>query len=76
MLALGAELGYRPPPVDAVRLDEDPLRASYEAASLAPIGALDAYRLLQLDDPCARFDELAVLLTDAAEMFEFRLSGG
>ena len=76
VLALGAELGYAAPPVDAVRLDEDPRRASFEAASLAPIGALDAYRLLQLDDPCARFDELDVLLTDAAEMFEFRLSGG
>jgi Lon protease-like protein len=76
VLALGAELGYRAPPVDAVRLDDDPLRASYEAASLAPIPAMDAYRLLQLDDPCARFDELEVLLTEAAEMFEFRLSGG
>ena len=76
VLALGAELGYSAPPVDAVRLDDDPLRASYEAASLAPISAIDAYRLLQLDDPCARFEELEVLLTDAAEMFEFRLSGG
>jgi len=76
VLALGAELGYGAPPADAARLDDDPLRASYEAASLAPIPAIDAYRLLQLDDPCARFDELAVLLADAAEMFEFRLSGG
>ena len=76
VLALGAELGYPAPPVEAMRLDDDPVRASYEAASLAPIGALDAYRLLQLDDPCARFDELDVLLTDAAEMFEFRLSSG
>lgn len=76
VIALGAELDLGGPSVDAVRLDPDPLRASYEAAALAPIGALDAYRLLQLDDPCARFEELAVLLSDAAEMFEFRLSGG
>jgi Lon protease-like protein len=76
VIALGAELALGGPSVDAVHLDPDPLRASYEAAALAPIGALDAYRLLQLDDPCARFDELAVLLSDAAEMFEFRLSGG
>jgi Lon protease-like protein len=76
VLALGAELGYRAPPVDAVRLDDDPLRASYEAAALAPIGALDAHRLLQLDDPCERFDELDRLLADAAAVFEFRLSGG
>ena len=54
----------------------DPLRGVVRGRALAPIGALDAYRLLQLDDPCARFDELAVLLADAAEMFEFRLSGG
>ena len=76
VLALGAELGYRAPPVDTVHLDEDPLRASYEAASLAPIGALDAFGLLQVDDPCERFDQLDTLLTDAAEMFEFRLSSG
>jgi Lon protease-like protein len=77
VVALGAELGYRTPPVDAIRLDHtDPLRASYEAASLAPISALDAYRLLQLDDPCQRFDELDGLLADALQMYEFKLSEG
>jgi Lon protease-like protein len=77
VVALGAELGYRTPPVDAVRLDDaDPLRASYQAASLAPISALDGYRLLQLDDPCRRFDELEGLLTDALQMYEFKLSDG
>ena len=69
--------GSAAPSVDAVHLDADPLRASYEAAvARTDRPRIDAYRLLQLDDPCARFDELAVLLTDAAEMFEFRLSGG
>ena len=77
VVALGAELGYRTPPVDTIQLDgADPLRASYQASSLAPINPLDAYRLLQLDDPCARFDDLTALLTEAAEMFEFKLSEG
>ena len=34
-----------PPPFDA-----DPVRASYEAAAVAPIGPLDAQRLLAADD--------------------------
>jgi hypothetical protein len=76
VLALGAELGYRAPPVDAVRLDDDPVRASFEAASLAPIGPLDAQSLLELDDPCERFDRLFALLSDAEEMFRLRLGGG
>jgi Lon protease-like protein len=76
VLALGAELGYRAPPVDAVRLDDDPVRASFEAAALAPIGPLDAQRLLELDDPSERFDELATLLADTEEMFRLRLGGG
>jgi Lon protease-like protein len=76
VLALGSELGYRVPESVSARLDADPLRASYQAAALAPIEALDAYRLLALDDPCERFDELERLLTDAAELFEFRLAGG
>jgi Lon protease-like protein len=76
VIALGSELGYRAPDVGTVRLDDDPLRASYEASALAPIASLDAHRLLQLDDPCQRFDELGRLLSDAAEVFEFRLSGG
>jgi Lon protease-like protein len=76
VLALGAELGYRAPPVDAVRLDDDPVRASFEAASLAPVGPLDAQRLLEVDDPSERFEALATLLADTEEMFRLRLGGG
>ena len=76
VLALGAELGYRAPPVDAVHLDDDPVRASFEAAALAPIGPLDAQRLLELDDPSERFDQLVTLLADTEEMFRLRLGGG
>ena len=76
MLALSAELGDRAAPVDAAQLDDDPVRASFEAAAVAPIGPLDAQRLLELDDPCERFDQLEALLADAAEVLELRLAGG
>jgi Lon protease-like protein len=75
-LALRSELGEPTAPVDAARLDADPLRASFEAAMLAPIGPFDSQRLLELDDPIERFAELAELLTGAIEVLQFRLAGG
>jgi Lon protease-like protein len=75
VLALRAELGEPSLSVDAARLDADPLRASFEAASLAPIGPLDAQRLLETEDPCDRLARLEALLHDAAELLELRLSG-
>jgi Lon protease-like protein len=76
VLAMSAELGDRAAPVGAAELDDDPVRASFEAAARAPIGPLDAQRLLELDDPTERFDHLGTLLTDAAEVLELRLAGG
>src|SRR2546429_1659145 len=37
VLAVSAELGERTAPVDAAQLDDDPVRASFEAAAGAPI---------------------------------------
>ena len=48
------------PPV----FDPDPLRASYEAAAVAPIGPLDAQRLLRVDDAETRLVLLAGLLEE------------
>jgi Lon protease-like protein len=76
VLAMSAELGEPAAPVDAARLDPDPLRASYEAAAVAPIGPLDAQRLLETDDPGDRFDRLEGFLVDTAEVLELRLAGG
>ncbi len=76
VLALSAELGEAGAPVEAARLAEDPLRASFEASAVAPIGPLDSQRLLELDDPGDRFDALEALLVDAAEVLELRLAGG
>jgi Lon protease-like protein len=76
VLAMSAELGDRAAPVGAAQLDDEPARASFEAAARAPIGPLDAQRLLELDDPAERLARLESLLTDAAEVLELRLAGG
>jgi len=76
VLAMSAELGDRAAPVGAAALDDDPVKASYEAAARAPLGPLDAQRLLELDDPGERFERLESMLTDAAEVLELRLAGG
>jgi Lon protease-like protein len=49
---------------DAPALDPDPIRASYEAAALAPIGPLDAQRLLATDAASTRLDLLAGMLDE------------
>src|SRR6478736_5450504 len=76
VLAMSAELGDPAAPVVAAALDDDPVKASYEAAARAPIGPLDAQRLLELDDPRERFARLESMLTDTAEVLELRLAGG
>jgi Lon protease-like protein len=76
VLGLWAELGQPAPGVDAVQLDADPVRASFEAAAMAPIGPLDAQRLIELDDPCDRFEQLEALLNDEVELLQMRLAQG
>ncbi|MDQ1385534.1 MAG: ATP-dependent Lon protease [Actinomycetota bacterium] len=63
-LARATELARRIDPrvADAPALDPDPIRASYEAAALAPIGPLDAQRLLATDTASTRLDLLAGML--------------
>ena len=72
--AMRAELGEQGMPAD-VTLSDDPVRASFEAASYAGLSPLDAYGLLTLDDAAERLHAVASLVTDAAELLEFRLSG-
>jgi Lon protease-like protein len=74
VLAMAAELGEAPQSID-VALNQDPVQAAFEAAAAAPIGPLDAQRLLELDDPGARLSELRGLLAGQAELLELRLSG-
>jgi Lon protease-like protein len=73
VLTLLGRLDQESPAVDAPRLDDDPVRASFQAAASAPIGPLDAQRLLEVDDPCDRFERLEAMLNDEAELLEFRL---
>jgi len=74
VLAMSAEVGDAPTSIDVV-LDSDPAQAAFEAAAAAPIGPLDAQRLLELDDPGERLAQLHALLADQAELLELRLSG-
>jgi len=74
VIALHAQLGAAVPS-ETIELAVDPVRASFEAAALAPIGPLDAQRLLELDDAGERLARLIDLLADEASVLEFRLSG-
>jgi Lon protease-like protein len=74
VLAMSAELGDAPQSID-VTLDDDPAQAAFEAAAAAPIGPLDAQRLLELDDHGERLAQLEALLVECASTLELRLSG-
>jgi Lon protease-like protein len=73
-LAMHVELGDLAAPLD-VQLDDDPQLASYQAASLAPVGPLDAQHLLEIDDAGERLERLQEILTEECAVLELRLSG-
>lgn len=73
--ALQAELGEPGAPLD-FELAEDPVIASYQACALSPIGALDAQRLLVMDDPTARLWELTEMLREQINYLELQLASG
>lgn len=70
---LRAALGL-PAHTGDVMVSPDVVRASFEAAILAPLGPLDAQALLELDDPIARLEQLSELLGHEIEALQFRLS--
>jgi len=73
-LALRTELG-EPVAAADVALADDPVRASFEACSLAGLGPLDAQRLLELDDAGRRLADLEAQLREDVAVLEFRLRG-
>jgi ATP-dependent Lon protease len=75
VLAMRSELGEPVPTLD-VDLADDTVQASFEAAALAPLGPLDAQRLLELDRAGERIDSLSAILREEAQVLEQRLSGG
>ena len=54
-------------------IDADPVRASFEAAALAPIGPLDAQRVLEAEDARPRLALLAAMLDERADELRARL---
>ena len=74
VLALRTELGGEGLSAD-VQLDDEVARASFEAAAVAPLGPLDAQRVLELESPAARFEALEGLLSEEARFLELRLAG-
>jgi Lon protease-like protein len=75
VLALASEVGEAVPPA-TVELSDDPVVAGHEMTALAPLGPLDALRLLAAPTPEARVAMLAELLDDAAAVLASRLAGG
>jgi hypothetical protein len=74
-LALKAELA-EPAAAATVELDPDPGVAAYQAAALAPLGALDAQRLLERDGADDRLALLASSLADEVRVLAQRASWG
>ena len=70
VLALAAELGEDVPDVD---LDESPLKASFQAVILSPLGPQDTQHLLVQPDGQERLAHLADLLDDQEQVLRFRL---
>ena len=67
---------FDPRIVSPPELDPDPVRASFQAGAWAPIGPLDAQRVLETDDLGARLALLAQLLAERAEELRARLDDG
>jgi Lon protease-like protein len=73
-LALAAELGEAPAPLD-VTLADDPTMATFQVAALAPIGPADAQAVLATAGADERTVALTGMLTDAIDLLRARLAG-
>ncbi|MBN2113347.1 MAG: LON peptidase substrate-binding domain-containing protein [Acidimicrobiia bacterium] len=70
--ALQTELGDPVPPA-GIEIAADPVAASYQAASLAPLGPLDLQQLLEIDDPDDRIAAVRAALAEAEDLLRLRL---
>ena len=73
LLGLISELGTNVGPVD-FEIAAEPITASYQLSSLAPLGQLDAQHLLEADSPIDRITLLDRLLTEQSDLAEGQLS--
>jgi hypothetical protein len=62
--------------LSAVDVLDDVVLASYQLASLAPVGPLDRLALLASGTVRSRYELLGTLLADAADVLASRLGGG
>ncbi|MGA7098236.1 MAG: LON peptidase substrate-binding domain-containing protein [Acidimicrobiia bacterium] len=67
---LGSDVG------DAPELSDDPIRATYQLAHIAPLQSLDQQRLLEIDDPLTRAETLRRHLEAILEMLRLELAMG
>ena len=75
VLALKAELG-EPAGDVTVALSRDPVVATWQAAGLAPLGAMDAQQVLATDGAGHRLDLVLSLLAEEAVVLAQRVAGG
>ena len=75
VLALKAELG-EPAEDVSVELSADPAVATWQAVALAPLGPMDAQRVLATDGAGDRLDLVVSMLADEAAVLAQRLAGG
>ena len=75
-LALATELGDPSAAPATVALDPAPVAATWQAAAVAPLGVLDAYRVLATPGVDDRLRLLEELLADAVAVLEHRAHGG
>ena len=73
-LALAAELGEAPAPLD-VELAEDPALATFQIGALAPLGPVDRQALLATEGADERVALLVEQLTDVVELLRARIGG-
>lgn len=73
-LALRAELDEPAAPYNVI-LDEDPARAMFQLAAIAPLGPVDHQRLLAAEPPAALLSLLTELVTEEAGVLAQRLAG-
>jgi uncharacterized protein len=75
LLAQATEAGYDVAP-STTEFSDDPLVASYQAATLVPAGPFDHQRLLVASGPAERFALLAEIVRDQRELLGAMLADG
>jgi uncharacterized protein len=74
LLAVATEAGYDVA-ASTTTFSDDPLVASYQAATLLPAGPFDHHRLLAADGPTERFALVAEMVRDLREVLDALIAG-